>query len=137
MFAGAQDVYPDAGKAAMILGLLKVMGLRLMGGFFDAWLLPFVRLTLVAVGIAVAAILYKGFWPTGDGVQKAIVEASQERDDIEAAHADEEKRDDAWLKKQVKIMKKVRDAEIAEANNRVLWGDDDGWLRAKRDTARR
>lgn len=121
----------------MILGLFKVIGLRLMGGVFDAWLVPFVRLTLIAVAFAVAAMLFRGVWPSEDGVQEAVIEASQERDAIETAHAEEEKRDDAWLKKQVEIMKKVRGAEIAEANNRVLWGDDDNWLRAKRDAARR
>lgn len=137
MFAGAQDVHPDAGKAAMILGLLKVVGLRLMGGFFDAWLLPFVRLTLVAVGIAVAVILYKGFWPTGDGVQEAIVEASQERDAIEDERAAEAAKDEAWLERQAQEMKAKRNVETAGANNRVLWGNDDSWLRAKQDAARR
>jgi hypothetical protein len=119
----------------LILGLLRVIGLRGLSAMFGAWLNPVLKVGLSIAGVCIVAIAAYLLWPSGNGIERAVLEALGQRETITQANIDEEKRDNAWLEEQQKRMQAEREAAgkaPGAAADRVIWRADDPWLRAKR-----
>jgi peptidoglycan hydrolase-like protein with peptidoglycan-binding domain len=83
----------------------------------------------------VIAIAVYALWPSGNALERAVLDAFGQREIIITTNADEEKRDNAWLEEWEKNTAAGRDAALSAAGaaaDRVLWRADDPWLRSKR-----
>lgn len=120
----------------ILLGALRVIGLQGLSLLFGAWLNPLAK---AAIGGAVAfglAVTIYALWPSaGNPIEDAVLDALGQRETITTINIDEEKRDNAWIEE----YQKWQDAERAAAErapgarpDRVVFGADDPWLRAKR-----
>ncbi len=119
----------------IILGVLRVIWLHGLSAAFGAWLNPVVKFGLGLAGAGVVAIAAYLLWPSGNGVEQAVLEALGQRETITNANIDEEKRDNGWLEEWEKNTAAQRDAAdraAGAAADRVIWRADDPWLRAKR-----
>jgi hypothetical protein len=118
----------------LIWGFLRVLWLQSLSTGVAAWLTPVRKIALGLAGAGVVAIAAYLLWPTGNGMEQAVLEALGQREIITNANIDEEKRDNAWLEKWEKNTAAERDAAAKAAGpaDRVIWRADDPWLRAKR-----
>jgi hypothetical protein len=118
-----------------IFGVLRVIWLQGLSAAVGAWLNPVLKVGL-GIGVAsVIAIASYWLWPSGNGVERAVLEALEQRETITKANIDEEQRDNAQLEEQERRMQAERDAAArapGAAADRVIWRADDPWLRAKR-----
>ena len=117
-----------------IFGVLRVIWLHGLSVAAGAGLNPILKIGLsvaVAGVVAVAAYL---LWPSGNGIERLVLEALGQRETITNANIDEEKRDNAWLEEWEKNTASEREAATKAAGpaDRVIWSADDPWLRAKR-----
>jgi hypothetical protein len=134
--------YGSQSGGGMIFGILRVVGLRLMGKLWGAWIDPAAGLAVaafVAVALVIGAVQ---FWPRGHGdggVTQAIVQAAAERDKIEAERAKQEKADNEWIERFVAAQAAVRTAADTASGDadRVVIPAGDGWLRSKQRAAGR
>jgi hypothetical protein len=115
----------------VLSGLAVQIGLQLLSLVFAVWSSWTGKIVIAACGVAVAAYL---LWPSGTGVERAVLEALGQRETITNANIDEEKRDNAWLEEWEKNTAAERDAAAKAAGpaDRVIWRADDPWLRTKR-----
>ena len=118
----------------LIWGFLRVLWLQSLSTGVAAWLTPVRKIALGLAGAGVVAIAAYLLWPTGNGMEQAVLEALGQREIITNANIDEEKRDNAWLEKWEKNTAAERDAAAKAAGpaDRVIWRADDPWLLAKR-----
>jgi hypothetical protein len=120
---------------SIILGVLRVIWLHGLSAAFGAWLNPVMKVGLGIAGAGVIAIAACLLWPSGNGVERAVLEALGQRETITQANIDEEKRDNALLEEQERRMRAERDAAVrapGAAADRIIWRADDPWLRSKR-----
>jgi hypothetical protein len=119
----------------ILLGMLRVIGLRGLSWLFGAWLNPMLRTAIGGVAVlGIVAAIY-AFWPSGNAVERAVLDALRQRETITQANTDEEMRDNAWLEEQQRWMQAEREAAAnapGAAADRVIWRADDPWLRNKR-----
>jgi hypothetical protein len=119
----------------LIWGVLRVLWLQGVSTAIAAWLTPARKIALSITGAGVIAIAAYALLPSGNAVERAVLEALGQREIIITTNADEEKRDNAWLEEWEKNTIAGRDAAARTAGaavDRVLWRADDPWLRSKR-----
>lgn len=118
----------------LIWGFLRVLWLQSLSTGIAAWLTPVRKIALGLAGAGVVAIAAYLLWPSGNGMERAVLEALGKRETITNVNIDEEKRDNAWLEEWEKNTAAERDAAAKAAGpaDRVIWRADDPWLRAKR-----
>jgi hypothetical protein len=119
----------------IILGVLRVIWLRGLSALFGAWLNPALRVGITAAIGGVIMVTAYLFWPSGNAVERAVLEALGQRETITKANIDEEMRDNALLEEQERRMRAEREAAAkapGAAADRIIWRADDPWLRAKR-----
>jgi hypothetical protein len=119
----------------LIWGFLRVLWLQGVSAAIAAWLTPARKIALGIAGAGIIAIAAYALWPSGNALERAVLEALGQRDAIITTNADEEKRDNAWLEEWEKNTAAGRDTALradGAAADRVLWRADDPWLRAKR-----
>lgn len=112
---------------------------RFAGGLFGEWIDPALKMTLMALIAMVLIIGAARFWPRGDddAVAVAVTAAAGQRDAIEAAHRDEEGRDNAWIEKLQALRQAEREAAAkAGGDDAVVFLAADSWLRAKFSASR-
>jgi hypothetical protein len=119
----------------LIWGFLRVLWLQSLSTGIAAWLTPVRKIALGLASAGVIAIAAYLLWPSGNGIERAVLEALGQRETITKANIDEEKRDNVLLEEQEKRMQAERDAAAkapGAAADRIIWRADDPWLRAKR-----
>jgi hypothetical protein len=114
----------------VILGILRIAWLRLTANIFGAWLDPLARLALAAViGFALVLLVARVWYPPKSAVESAAVEAIEQRQEIERANVDEEKRDNEWVRHYEAWQQAGRERANTDGADAVLWRSDDPWLR--------
>jgi hypothetical protein len=124
----------------IILGVLRVIWLRGLSTAAGAWLSPVLKAAIGGGGAVGLAITIYALWPSaGNPIEDAVLDALGQRETITHANIDEERRDNAWLEEWEQNTAAERDAAAKAAGtaDRVIWRDDDPWLRAKRTTKSR
>lgn len=120
----------------IILGVLRIIGLKALSLIFGAWLSPTIKAAIGSVLALGLAVTIYAFWPSsGNPIGDAVLDALGQRDAATKINIDEEKRDNAWIEEYQKWMDEERAAVAKTAGNavdRVIWRADDPWLRAKR-----
>jgi hypothetical protein len=120
-----------------MLAILNVVGLRLMGGIFGAWIDPLVRYTLIAAAGLALTIGAAQMWPRSGksavAVTQAVTQAAAKRDAIQIEHDTQEGADSDFVEQySAQLAEWRRQAAARDSSAVVVISADDGWLRGKR-----
>jgi hypothetical protein len=121
----------------IIWSILRVVGLRLMGKIWGAWIDPAAAMTVAAIVVVGLGIGAAQLWPRGHGgaaITQAVTQAVAQRDAVQGEHDKQEIADDAAFNTYIEDLARWRrEAEAANGAARgVVISADDPWLRAKR-----